>query len=278
MLLGWNGSTSMTCTLETDIVSASSAGYDCLEIRSCKLADFLREKTPEDLADLLRRHHLPALSINAIENANLAGTEDFVEAQAECHKLCEVARGIDCEYVIAAPAPKPASMSMQEVFDQSVEALRDLAAIAQEYNVKLAFEFLGFQDCSVRSVVECCQIIDAAKADNLRMVIDTFHFHLGGLGADALKEMDISCLSILHIADAEDLPRNQLQDANRLLPGDGVIPLPSILAALNEKNYAGAISLELFRPELWEWDPAELARLCKRKILDVCKKAGVCLS
>ena len=278
MLLGWNGSTSMKCTLEADIESASSAGYDCLEIRSCKLGDFLAEKTPEDLAALLKEHHLQALSINAVENANLAGPEDFDKIQAECRKLCELAAKIDCEYVIAAPAPKPASMPVQEVRDRSVKALQSLATIAEEYRVKLAFEFLGFQGCSVRTMTDCLDIIHACERDNLGMVIDTFHLHLSGSSAETLERMELQDLNILHIADAADMPKDQLRDADRLLPGDGVVDFRPILIGLKEKSYTGAISLELFKPEYWEWNPLELARLGRSKILEVCVKAGIDLS
>jgi 2-keto-myo-inositol isomerase len=277
MLLGWNGSTSMNCPLEADIAAASAEGYDCLELRAFKLDDFLTKRTSADLVELLKRHNLRALSINSLEKANVAGTPEFEKVQAECHRLCELAGKIDCQYVIAVPAPKPASISVKEVFEQTVESLRVLTAIAYEHGCKLAFEFLGFSWCSVRTITECLKIVEATQIDDLGVVIDTFHFYGGDSSMEALGKMDIGRLAIVHLADVENVPKDQLQDANRVFPGDGVVDFRPILAALKRKNYAGAASIELFRPEYWDWDPVELARLGKRKVLEVCQKAGVTL-
>ena len=42
--------------------------------------------------------------------------------------------------------------------------------------------------------------------------------------------------------------------------GEGVIDLKAELKVLREIGYEGAISLELFNPQLWAEDPAEMLR------------------
>ena len=54
--------------------------------------------------------------------------------------------------------------------------------------------------------------------------------------------------------------REQLEDRHRLLPGIGILPLKEIVAALKRIGYDRVTSVEIFRPEYWERDPAELAR------------------
>ncbi|HYV04866.1 MAG TPA: TIM barrel protein, partial [Blastocatellia bacterium] len=79
-------------------------------------------------------------------------------------------------------------------------------------------------------------------------------------------------LFIFHINDAENLPREQLQDRHRLLPGLGVLPLKEIAGALRGIGYDGVASVEIFRPEYWERDPFELAleaRAAAGRIFDV---------
>ena len=73
-------------------------------------------------------------------------------------------------------------------------------------------------------------------------------------------------LFIFHIDDAEDLPREQLTDARRLLPGLGILPLPQIIAAFKRIGSDGAASVEIFRPEYWEQDPFELAKQAKSAV------------
>lgn len=69
------------------------------------------------------------------------------------------------------------------------------------------------------------------------MVLDTFHFFAGGSQLESIDAVDPKKLFIFHVNDAEPLPKNELQDANRLLPGDGVIPLREIVARLKRIGY-----------------------------------------
>jgi 2-keto-myo-inositol isomerase len=77
---------------------------------------------------------------------------------------------------------------------------------------------------------------------------------------------------VFHINDVEERALHTIEDAHRLLPGEGVIPLDDILAGLKRIGYDGACSVELFRPEYWERDPAELARAARRATVDIVGK------
>ncbi len=74
---------------------------------------------------------------------------------------------------------------------------------------------------------------------------------------------------IFHINDAEDLPREQLEDRHRLLPGLGILPLKEMIAALRRIEYTGIVSVEIFRPEYWQRDPLELAKDARRAAAEV---------
>jgi 2-keto-myo-inositol isomerase len=91
------------------------------------------------------------------------------------------------------------------------------------------------------------------------LVIDTFHFYVGGSTLESIQALDPSRVFIFHINDAEDLPRAELQDRHRLLPGLGILPVKEIWSALQAIGYDQMASVEIFRPEYWEWDPMELA-------------------
>jgi 2-keto-myo-inositol isomerase len=53
------------------------------------------------------------------------------------------------------------------------------------------------------------------------------------------------------------------------LPGEGVIPLDRILSRLRSTGFDGLCSIELFRPEYWEWPPVELAKAARTATLRV---------
>jgi 2-keto-myo-inositol isomerase len=75
-----------------------------------------------------------------------------------------------------------------------------------------------------------------------------------------IEALDPKLIQIFHINDAEDLPRDQLEDRHRLLPGLGILPLAEIVSAFRLIGYDKVASVEIFRPEYWERDPFELAR------------------
>src|SRR5262249_35666691 len=119
------------------------------------------------------------------------------------------------------------------------------------------------RDCSVQTLGVADEIVRRVNRENVGIVIDSFHFYTGGSTIDMIDALDPARLYIFHIDDAEDLPRDQLTDAHRLLPGLGILPLAEIIAAFRRIGYDKVASVEIFRPEYWERDPFELAREAK---------------
>jgi 2-keto-myo-inositol isomerase len=75
-----------------------------------------------------------------------------------------------------------------------------------------------------------------------------------GSKIEDLKKADGRKIFVFHIDDSEDLPVGTLDDSKRLWPGEGIIPLDVIIKALKDIGYSEMASVELFRPEYWEWD------------------------
>jgi 2-keto-myo-inositol isomerase len=146
------------------------------------------------------------------------------------------------------------------VLDESAHVLDELARLAEAYGVALAFEFLGQTDCSVQTLELAAEIVGRVRRANVGLVIDSFHFYAGGSTLESLAALDAAKLFIFHINDAEDLPRAELEDRHRLLPGLGILPLKQMIDALRGIGYERVVSVEIFRPEYWERDPHELAR------------------
>lgn len=262
----------MSVDLVTDIKAAKSAGFDCLEIWAEKLNKFLATENTETLNSLFSSNKIIPVSINSIENITFQDKNGFAKIRGECERLCKIAAVLKCQNIVVVPSPKPAGYTKESVKNESIKVLKELSGIAEGYNVQLAFEFLGFKECSVNTLADCLEIVEEVDKEIIGLVLDTFHFFVGGSSLETLKGMDKDKLFIFHINDAQDLPRDQLKDANRLLPGDGIIPLRQILGALKKIGYAGIISVELFNPEYWKQDPDELAKEAKAKTDNILKR------
>lgn len=260
MKLALNGATTMRADLLTDIRAASAAGFDCLEIWAAKLRKFLESGTTAELRRALAEHRLEPYSINSIEHITFRDAEGHARLLAECEELCRTASELGCPYVVVVPSPLPEGKGREDAIEESVRVLGELSFVADRHNVALAFEFLGQPGCSVQTLELADEIVRHVARANVGLVIDSFHFYAGGSSLLSVEALDPSRLFVLHINDAEDLPREQLEDRHRLLPGLGILPLKEILRALRAVGYNRVASVEIFRPEYWERDPFELAR------------------
>jgi 2-keto-myo-inositol isomerase len=269
MLLAINGATTMKATLPEDIAAASAAGFKALEIWAQKMDAYLEANAVEELKALFDRAGLLPASINSIEFITFRSPEEYQEIKARCRELCRLAQALGCAKIVVVPSPTPEGVGWDEVKGASVHVLKDLAAVAAPYGVNLAFEFLGFGWCSVRTLSQCWEIVREVNLPNVGLVIDTCHFYAGGSKTQAVDEVDPQKILIFHVNDVEERPLDTIEDAHRLLPGEGVIPLDDILAALSRIGFDGLCSIELFRPAYWERDPAELAAAARAATLDV---------
>jgi 2-keto-myo-inositol isomerase len=263
MKIALNGATTMHADLETDIKAASAAGFDLIEIWAAKLREFLRTKTAADLKNLLEENNLEPYSINSIEHITFRSAEDYAAVKAETEELSSIAGAIGCPYVVVVPGKLPADAAQEEIIDESVRVLNELADIAERHNVSLAFEFLGQTDCSVQTLDLCNEIVEKVNRASIGNVIDTFHFYAGNSSFEAIDRMKPEKLFIFHINDAENLPKETLTDAHRLYPGTGILPIREIKAHFDKIGYDRMVSIEIFRPEYWNEDPFEVARRAK---------------
>ena len=278
MKIALNGATTMRADLQTDIKAAGEAGFDLIEIWAAKLREFLKSNTIEDLKRLLKENNLEPYSINSIEFITFRNAEDYEQIKAECEEYSRIAGEINCPYVVVVPGKLPENASEEIIIEESIKVLNELADIAEKYDVGLAFEFLGQTDCSVQTLDLDKKIVEKVNRENVGLVIDTFHFYAGNSTFEAIETLDPEKLFIFHINDAEDLPKENLTDAHRLYPGEGILPIREIKERFDKIGYNRMVSIEIFRPEYWEENPFEVARKAKaatERILNLKPEAAV---
>ena len=269
MKLGFHGATTMTSDLEIDVAVSAYAGFKALELWAAKVDRYLTQHSPSDLKTLLDGKGVAPLTLNSIEFIAFQGN-NYSKIQSRCHELCKMAQAIGCPTVVVVPSPTPdREMSWADVVAEYVQVLRDLGDVAHGYGVGLSFEFLGFGWCSVRTPRAAFEIVQKTDRGNVGMTLDAAHFYGGGGLMSELGQLDPQRLFAFHLDDLEDTPKEAITDATRLLPGQGVVPLDEICARLKRIGYDGPCSIELFRPEYWNWDPQELAIKSREAALKV---------
>lgn len=273
MLISWNGETTPDVDLETEIRVAAESGFQGIEIFVPKLAPYLEHHTASELGQALRAAGLTAVSLNGLENVNLRTAVEFAAVKAECKRLAEIAAACGCRAIVIVPSPNRQGVSVKDLIAQSADELGELAAVAAPCGVNLAFEFLGPVACSVRTLGLTQAIVERAAqaaspartAKELGIVFDTYHFFTGGSTLDEINPESAHWIQLVHINDVEDKPVAAMTDGDRLLPGEGVLPLKPMLSAVARSGFDGAYSLEVMRP-------AYRARPIAEYMLDARKK------
>ncbi len=275
MRIALNGATIMHSPLAADVEIAAACGYGALEVWAGKLDAYLRERSLEELGGRLAALGVQPWCINSIENITPRDAAGRAEIFEELRAKAAIARAIGAPSIVVVPGTAPEGMSRADRVRDAVEVLRAMSDIAGD--VGLAFEFLGKPGCAVPTLDMAIEIVTAVDRDNVGMVIDTFHFHAGGSAIVDLDRVPMDRLFVVHLNGCEDIPREQLTDAHRLYPGEGVIPSGEIMSRLRQRGFDGVVSIEIFRPEYWEHDAREVARMAKASAEAILTKAGYTL-
>ncbi|WP_094548429.1 sugar phosphate isomerase/epimerase family protein [Petroclostridium xylanilyticum] len=266
MKVCFNQATTMkNSTLEKDLLFCEKHGYELIEIRLDKLREYLKDHTTDDLVTFFNNSRIKPFAFNALEFITFRDEEGYKQVKDDLKFLCEVGKKINCKKIVAVPTFDIGDYTKSQIKEESIRALNDLADIAEPYGVKLAYEFVGYPNCSVNTFGQTYDIVKAVDRENVGMVLDCFHFHAMGSRLEDLQKADAKKIFIFHIDDAEDLPVGALRDHQRLWPGEGAIDLDSILKTLKDIGYSEMVSVELFRPEYWDWDIEEAIKVGKQK-------------
>ncbi len=247
MRLGLNLATIMTTPLPAALEAARAAGFALVELRAPALAGL----QPAEVAARMAGAGLQALSVNAVEGFDAPGSG----AEEEFRRQAQWAAALGGAQVLVVPVRAAAAAERTDRLQRAAEAVARLEPVARAAGVRMAVEFLGFADSTVRSLAEAAQVAAASPLADL--VLDTFHL---GLQGGPLPGAPAGRLAIVHLADLRaGVQRGRATDADRCLPGEGSLGIAATLARLAAAGYDGPASVELFDPVLWGQDPLAVA-------------------
>jgi sugar phosphate isomerase/epimerase len=149
--------------------------------------------------------------------------------------------------VVAANTAIPRRKSDWEAM---MALLARAAAMAGEAQVRLALEFQAASPMC-NNLQTAASAVEECGSTWLGLCLDSFHFYVG-----PSKTEDLACLTsenLFHVqlSDLAGVPREMAADGDRILPGDGELPLAAIVEACRRLNYGGYVSIELMNPQIW---------------------------
>jgi sugar phosphate isomerase/epimerase len=242
----------MPTPLAEDISAARSAGVPRVDLWLTKLETYLQTHSPTDAQQLLDGLELPTavysggLLISTGEAA-LAHWNHF-ESRL---KLCALLN-VPTLVVVSDPGDP-------RELPRAAQSLAQAAAIADGYGMTLALEFRA------NGIVSSCEtavsLVESIARPNLGVCLDLFHFMKGPSKLEDLKLLTPANLKAVQLCDVAQTPRELFSDAERILPGEGDLPVAAVVQALRAIPYTGPVSVEVFNPILWKSKPTQVYEL-----------------
>ena len=270
--LSLNTSTISPASLDDKVGAAAKAGYDAIELWAGDLEKY--EKDAKSLPDLGRR--IKDLGLEVVNVIGLWGSmpvkeEDKAKTGEGIRTKLAQARKVGSKHIAALPTPDRADMDVL----WAAKRYREILDIGKEFGIVPAVEFVGFYK-GIHTLGQAAAIAIEADNSDACIVCDTFHLYRGGSTFTGVALMDASAIAVCHFNDVPKEPAQfDLKDADRIYPGDGILPLPQFLRDLWKTGFRGPLSLEIFNRVEWKKDPFEVARLGLDKMRRVIAASGV---
>jgi sugar phosphate isomerase/epimerase len=256
-----NGATIMTTSTDRHVRIAREAGYDGVEVRAERL--LIAPAEVAAAAAIVRPSEV--WSLNGIQlGLTPDGGLDHGRLTAEMAPRLDICRRLGARYLLVVP-PRAAGADRERTIAAMRAGLTILRDVAARDGIGVAFEFLGFVDCPIDTPELAGRVV--ADLPGVDLVLDSCHWHASGAGS--LGAFPIDRLSMVHLNDAPAMAPRDIQDADRLLPGRGVIRLAELIGSLRAAGYRGPWSLETFNPDHWAADPEDIAAAGRAAVADL---------
>ena len=247
-----NGATLMTTPTPRVLDIAREVGYAGIEARAERL---LRDPS-EVRATANQAGGKEILTLNGVAlTVRPDGRMDRSLIDADLAARLQICRDLGSPYLLAIP-PRAPGLPTRRAIPGTRDALELARERADGFGVRIAFEFLGFGDCPINTPAIAAETVDGI--DGVDLVLDSCHWHASG--GPSLDEYPVERIILVHLNDAPNMPPRQIEDADRVFPGEGLIRLADLLRDLHNRGFEGPWSLETFNPGYWKQDPTTVAQ------------------
>jgi sugar phosphate isomerase/epimerase len=270
MVLAMHQQTSAAAGYRRSLEGWSRAGIKNVELTAAALDEFLQNDTLP-----AARRVFTDLGLTPVSSASgAAGVWEPGPARAAAvenfKRRCEMFSTLGLPRIYA---PSVATQPFTEDdFKAGADRMREVGAIATQFGMTAMVEATR-ASTYIASLPTMLKMTRAAG--NVAPLVDCYHFWSG---PNKLEDLDLirpGEIGHVHFTDTPDIPRELLGPATRVIAGDGVAPLVTILRKLASTGYAGALSVELFLPSVTQGDPFDVASEIRRKSEAVMRVAGV---
>ncbi len=227
--------------------------------------------------DVVRRSGLAVSSLGWIGGFTGGQGCSIDEALAEARQAVDAAARLGAQALIVVSGPQHGHIR-SHARRLVVDALRALADDAARHNVRLGLQpmhpIFAREWSFVTRLDDSLEVL--ARVDHPHVGLTFGSYHLGqepGL-LDRIPEI-APRVAVVHLSDWRDPPRC---DNDRLLPGDGSLPLAEIVRGFESAGYRGLYEVEVWSRDLWKQGHATLMARSIARFVELYTEVGTAAS
>ena len=184
--------------------------------------------------------------------------------------------------VTGAGIPMRTTLPLDTAWPLAVARLRRLDETVRDTGLRLGLEFLGVQTLHpdrgpffIHTLAAALDLLEDAQVEASGLTVDSYHCHASGATFKQLRQTPAERITLLHINDAKPVPLEDLDDQDRLMPGEGIIDLAGWLQAIAATGFDGTVALEVLGPRLDDLDSEACAQQGIAALRSVFAEAGL---
>ena len=243
---------------------AADAGYDGIEPWAEEIDAWVEGGgTVEQIRERADRRGIRVVNLIAFFEWAVPETDRHARGLEEARRCFEMAQVLGCPYV--ATAPKGIHDRDVDLFSVA-RRFAELTDAVSDFTPKPLLEFWGIAR-TLGTVGEALLVAAESGVRDARLLTDIFHMYKGSGHQRGMDYLGPGRLGLVHVNDYPAVPAHaDIEDEHRVYPGDGEAPWNEIVASLEQQDYRGMLSLELFNPAYWAEGPVTTAQMGLEKL------------
>jgi sugar phosphate isomerase/epimerase len=254
--------------VEQMIDLCAEAGFESIELWMSDVRVFMEKGgTPETLASRIKN--------SGLQLDNMIGFAPWITGAAG---MDEMKREMELSARLGSKNMAATGMGLERFDPEAVPAYarsyRDLIEFGETLNVCPLLELWGQH--VLHRLSDLVSIAVESQHPKASLLLDFYHLYRGGNSFDSLSILNGKSLPVFHLNDYPGtISRENLKDADRVLPGEGICPLSKVIPLLHRNGFQGTFSLELFNPLYWEkYTVRTLLNIARQKVEEAIPHPG----
>ncbi|MDF3149873.1 sugar phosphate isomerase/epimerase and 4-hydroxyphenylpyruvate domain-containing protein, partial [Streptomyces sp. T21Q-yed] len=262
---------SLSGSLTEKLTAASRAGFDGVEIFENDL--LASPLTPEEIRGRCADLGLTVDLYQPMRDIEAVPAEEFARNLRRARHKFELMGRLGADTVLVCSSVHPLAVDDDAL---AAEHLSQLADLAQEFGVRVAYEALAWGR-NVSTYDHAWRIVEAAAHPALGTCLDSFHILSRGSDPKGIADIPGEKIFFLQLADAPLLAMDVLQWSRhyRCFPGQGGFDVAGLVRHVLRTGYDGPLSLEVFNDVFRQAEAGPTAVDAHRSLLVLKETVGL---